>query len=437
MSISYEEAIKYLSKLTRFGVNFGLGRIEELMRRLDNPHLDLKVIHIGGTNGKGSTSAMMASILQAGGYRVGSFTSPHLHSYTERFIINGKAIAGEDLAILIQELRPFLEDMVLEGYEHPTEFEVCTALAFLYFKRKKVDFLVLEVGMGGAIDSTNVAAPIISVITNVGLDHMEYLGGTIAEIAKVKSGIIKPGVPLVTAADGEGLEVIREACKENGSKMILVGRDITWEQMSFSPAGQQFNIYGRRGKYGNLLLSLLGRHQLTNAATAVGVAEVLADLGVNLDEKAVRDGLASVNWPARLEILKENPLVIIDAAHNYDGAKNLRQALREYFPGRRLFLVIGMLEDKERTRVIAELATGSRMVVVTRPNSPRAGNWHKLAVEALKHAPEVYIIEDIEEAVKKAMVLAKPEDMICVTGSFYMVAEARELLLSTGLAPAH
>lgn len=428
--VSFHEAIEYLTNLTKFGFNFGLGRIEELLNRLDNPHRELRIVHIGGTNGKGSTTAMLAAILQESGYRVGTFTSPHLHSYTERYLINEVEIAEERMAGLIWELRPHLEAMVAAGFEHPTEFEVCTALAFLYFAREKVDFLVLEVGLGGAIDSTNVVTPLLSVITNVSMDHMDYLGNTVVEIARVKAGIIKPGVPVVTAATGEGLEVIQEACRENNSPLILVGRDVTWEHRSLSTAGQCFTLQGRKGIYENLQLPLLGRHQQVNAATAVAAAEILMDLDVALNAKAVRDGLAATRWPGRLEILRREPLVIIDVAHNYDGARSLRRALEDYFPGRSLVLVIGMLGDKERTKVAAELAAVARVVVVTKPNSPRAGNWQELAVEAGRHAPEVHVIENIEEAVNKALTLAGPEEMVCVTGSFYMVSEARQLLMT-------
>jgi len=203
--------LDYLANLTKFGVNFGLSRIEELLSRLGNPHQFLKVAHIGGTNGKGSTTAMLANILQSAGYKVGTFTSPHLHSYCERFRINGEEIGGSRIAGLIADLLPHLEAMVSEGFEHPTEFEVSTALAFQYFYQENVDFLVLEVGMGGAVDSTNVIAPVLAVITNVSIDHTDYLGKSVREIAEVKSGIIKPGVPTVTAAAGKALAVIRGA----------------------------------------------------------------------------------------------------------------------------------------------------------------------------------------------------------------------------------
>lgn len=427
--MNYDEALAFLANLTKFGINLGLGRIEELLRRLGNPQLGLKIAHVGGTNGKGSTTAMLASILKEAGYRAGAFTSPHLHSYTERFQINGVEITRERLAELIGEIRPHLEAMVAEGYEHPTEFEVGTAIAFLYFCREQVDFLVMEVGLGGDIDSTNVAPTVLSVITNVAMDHMDYLGNSIEEIARAKAGIIRHGVPVVTAAKGTGLEVIEEACREKNSQIIIVGHDIILERISFSPAGQLFNIRGLKGTYENLALPLLGRHQLINAATAVAAAEVLMDKGADISDTDIRGGLASTRWPGRLEIMRREPLVIIDGAHNFEGARSLRRALEEFFPGRDMVLVIGMLGDKEREKVVGELAPLARAAVVTRPNSPRAGNWQELAVEAGRHVSEVYCYEGVAEAVNKAISLAGPDEMVCITGSLYMIAEAREILL--------
>lgn len=426
--MDFDQAISYLQNLTKFGMNFGLGRITELLNRLDNPQETLRIIHIGGTNGKGSTSAILNSVLQAGGYRVGVFTSPHLHSYTERYRINGREIEHQVIAGLIAEVRPHLENMVAEGFEHPTEFEVSTALAFMYFAREQVDFLMLEVGLGGAIDSTNVVTPLISVITNIGMDHMDYLGNSIAEIARVKAGIIKSGVPVVTAAERqEALEVIREAAREKGAALVQVGGQVRWEVKSTSMEGLSMDWWGRTQSLSGLIIPLLGRHQAVNAATALAVVEALGELGsLSLNERQIREGLAATRWPARLEIVQRAPLVVIDGAHNLDGAKTLRQALQEFFRYQDLILVIGMLGDKEREKVVAELAPLAKAVVVTKPNSPRAGDWQNLAVEVRKYVSQVYLIENISEAVNNGIALAGPLDLVCITGSLYMVAEARE-----------
>ncbi len=428
--LQYREAMEYLQNLTKFGMNFGLGRITELLRRLGNPHQTLRVIHIGGTNGKGSTTAMVASVLHKAGYRVGTFTSPHLHSYTERYQINGRQIDPDRVARWITRLRPHLDAMVREGFEHPTEFEVSTAMAFCYFQEEQVDYLVLEVGLGGAIDSTNVVHPLLSVITNVAMDHMNYLGNTLEEIARVKAGIIKPGAPVVTAADKpQVLEIIAAACREKGSSLVRVGRDVTWTCGAKSLQGQYFDYNGLHRRLAGLWIPLLGRHQVVNAATALAVLEVLSERGAVLDETALREGLAATVWPARLELIGGDPPVLVDAAHNYDGARSLRQALDDYFAGRGVIMVLGMLGDKERARVVAELAPRARHVVITRPNSPRAGDWQQLAVEARRYLRDVDTVENIGEAVRTAMALAREGDLVCVTGSFYMVAEARETVL--------
>lgn len=428
--MDYHEAIEYMQNLTKFGYNFGLERIIELLRRFGDPHLKLRIIHVGGTNGKGSTAAMIASILKESGFRVGLYTSPHLHSYTERYLVNGEKIAPQTYANLIDELKPHLDRMVADGFEHPTEFEVGTAMAFNYFEREKVDFLVLEVGLGGAIDSTNVVLPAVSVITNVSMDHMEYLGNTVRDIAAVKAGIIKERTPLVTAARGDALEVILERCTELGSPVTVVGRDVRWREISHGPEGQYLDIYGARGEYRNLLLPLLGEHQQVNAATAVSVVEKLIDGGLVGADCAVERGIARTVWPARLEVVKKSPTVLIDAAHNYDGAVSLRKAIEQYFPGKRLIVVLGMLGDKERARVVGQLAPGASAVIVTKPDSPRAGDWLMLAEEASKYVSRVESIENIYEAVRAGVDMAGREDLVVITGSFYMVADAREYLLT-------
>lgn len=414
-----------MQDLTKFGFNFGLERITELLRRVNNPHLGLKVIHIGGTNGKGSVSAMVSSILQQKGFRVGAFNSPHLHSYTERYRINEKEIEPLIMASLITELRPHLDAMVKEGYEHPTEFEVSTALAFLYFNRQNVDYLVLEVGLGGLIDSTNVIIPLVSVITNISMDHMDYLGNTIAEIAKVKAGIIKENIVLVTAAKGEALEIFKAICQEKNSPIFEVGKDIIWQEKEWSFSNQKIKVRGF-GKEYEVDIPLKGRHQQINAVTAIAVVEVLNKQGLGISPEMIKKGISLVKWPARMEVMQENPLVIIDGAHNLDGAIALGKSLDDYALGKDIIMVFGMLGDKEREKVVARLAIRAKAIIVTKPNSNRAGDWESLAKEALKFVSEVEIIENIHQAVQRALNIAKENDLICITGSLYMVAEARE-----------
>lgn len=426
----YEEALAYLVGLTKFGMNFGLGRIRELLKLMGNPERNLKIIHVGGTNGKGSTTVITAEILRAAGYKVGMFTSPHLHDYRERMVINGEMIPKAGVIHLIESLKPHLEDMVANGFEHPTEFEVNTAMCLLYFAQEKVDFALLEVGLGGEIDSTNVVSPLVSVITNVGMDHMDYLGPDILTIARNKAGIIKPGSGVITAAKRpEVVDILRTKAQEAGTRFWHVGEDVFWESCWSGEVEQEFNLYGLHGAYPKLRLKLVGAHQLENAATAVTVCEVLqSSYGAEISREAIYAGLRQAEWPGRLELVSSEPKVLLDGAHNYDGALVLAQSLPLY-ERHRLVFVLGMLADKERERVVDLLAPLADEIIVTKPNSPRVGDWQALAGIAARHGRRVSIVEDPREAVLVGLQRLAHGDMLCVTGSLYMLSAARETLL--------
>lgn len=429
--MNYDEALAFLHDLTKFGYNFGLGRITQLLKMLGNPQQKLKVIHIGGTNGKGSTAAMVTEILQTAGFKTGLFSSPHLHSYTERMRINGIEIPKERFASLVERLKPLLEQMVEAGFEHPTEFEVNTAIGLLYFAEEEVDFAVLEVGLGGAIDSTNVAESLVSVITNVGMDHMDYLGDDLESIATVKAGIIKSHNKVVTAIERpDALKVIQKKAKEQQAELLVLGKDFKPEILSNDLEGVCFSYLGVKNNYHELKTPLLGEHQGINGATAVAVMECLSSLGYAISEQAIREGLRKVNWLGRLEILQKNPLILIDAAHNVDGALTLRKALKELFTYKKLILVLGMLADKEREKVLSIIAPLADVLVVTKPNSPRAGDWERIGDLAKNYLKDIEVIPDIKEAVTKGLSLTNEADLFCVTGSIYMIAEAREYLLA-------
>lgn len=427
----YPESLDYLVSLTKFGMNFGLGRIQELLKRLGNPERHLKVIHVGGTNGKGSTSAMIAEILRESGYKAGIFTSPHLHDYRERIVINGQMIPKIKVIELVERLRPHLEDLVASNIEHPTEFEVSTALALLYFAEEDVDFAVVEVGLGGAIDSTNVVTPLVSVITNVGMDHMDYLGEDLPSIARVKAGIIKPGAVAVTASDRpEVLAVLEERARETGVTLWRVGDHVRWVSRWSGELEQEFDLYGIHGNYLKLRLSLIGFHQLQNAATAVAACEILqSEYNAAIPREAIYAALRKVRWPGRLELLARNPKILLDGAHNLDGATVLAEAL-PLFSRNRLILCLGMLADKEREKVVDLLVPLADEVIVTKPDSPRAGDWQALAKIAEGHGLPVECIENPREAVLAALERLESEDMLCVTGSLYMLADARDALLT-------
>lgn len=428
--MNYQEALDYLAQQTKFGINLGLERIQELLRRLGNPQDGLKVVHIGGTNGKGSTAAMIASVLRAAGYRTGLFTSPHLHSYTERYRINGQAIAEEEVARLITGLRPVLEQMVADGMEAPTEFEVSTALAFLWFARQQVDWLVLEVGLGGEIDSTNVVRPEVVVITNVGMDHMDYLGPTIADIARAKAGIIKPGCPVVTGASGTALEIIQTRARELSAPLWSLGQEIQVRDIDLSATGTACRVQTPRGEY-FIQVPLLGAHQAANAALAVAALLHLRERGAEWREEHLRSGLAETRWPGRLEIISQQPLVILDGAHNLAGAQALAEALPLVTAGRRLNLVLGMLADKEREKVLALLAPCIQHLIITRPNSYRAGDWQALAAVARQYLPDkrVELYEQVEKAIERGLAITDAQQALLITGSLYMIADARSYLL--------
>ncbi len=426
----YQESLQYLVNLTTFGMNFGLERIQELLKRLGNPEKALRVVHVGGTNGKGSTTVMIARILREAGYRVGVFTSPHLHDYRERMTINGQMIPKERVIDEIARVRPHLEDMVAEGFEHPTEFEVNTALAFHYFKEENVDFALIEVGLGGAIDSTNVVSPLISVITNVAMDHMDYLGSDVVSIARVKAGIIKPHSCVVTASDNpDVIQVLREQAKAMGVPLWLVGEDVRWESKWSGELEQEFDLIGLHGTYLKLRTHLMGFHQLRNAATAVTVCELLqSEYGATIPREAIFAGLREVEWPGRLELLSLKPKILLDGAHNVDGAQSLVQAIPLY-SRERLILCLGMLADKEREKVVNMLVPLADEIIITRPNSPRAGDWKALGSLAEQYGRPVNCIEDPKEAVIFALSRVGENDMLCVTGSIYMLADARQALL--------
>ncbi|NYE57274.1 bifunctional folylpolyglutamate synthase/dihydrofolate synthase [Carboxydothermus ferrireducens] len=428
--MNYNEALEFLSNLTKFGINLGLGRISELLKRLGNPQEKVKVVHIGGTNGKGSVCSLTASVLAEAGYKTGLFTSPHLSRYTERYKINGKEISPERVSKLVMEIRPLLLTMVKEGFEHPTEFEVSTAMAFKYFAEEEVDFVVLEVGLGGLIDSTNVVSrPEVVAITNVGMDHMDYLGNTITEIARVKAGIIKPGVPVVTAATGEALEVIKEVAKEKNSPLLDVNKDIVLNLKEKSLKGQVFDLIYRGETYPEVKIRLLGAHQLLNAKTSFGILNILREK-YNIPVEAIYRGFSNAAWPGRFEYIPGNPPVLLDGAHNHDGVRALRQAFTDYFPGVKPVLLLGVLADKEREKVVAELLDLPLEVVVTRPPTPRAGDITVLARLFKEKGVRVKVIEEPTEALSYGLEIAqKHQTLLLITGSLYMIGEIRPLLL--------
>ena len=446
--MNFEEA---LDKVSVRGIKPGLQGITELLGLLGDPHKGLKVIHVAGTNGKGSICAMLERCLREAGLRTGLYSSPHMMDYNERFQINGKVISDADIMALLGEAGEAAKQAAKVLGQLPTPFEVMTAIAFLWFAREKVDIVVLETGMGGRFDSTNVFPdPVLTIITSISMDHEAYLGDSIAKIAWEKAGIIKAGAPLVTSCDNEeAFEVIRREFEEvqNGltegagktdaaPRLARVWDECSWETEGKSLFGQRVNLKTPLRSYDKLDLTLSGDYQCSNLACVVLAWEYLASEGRKavpllspdrITEENLRKGLASVKWPCRLELVQEKPAVVLDGSHNPDGIRKLADWLtehRERFDN--VVLVMGMVEDKDRLGAAKELDGLVSRVIITKPLSDRAGHWQGLA-EGFRKVPEekVEFVEDCHQAVKKAVGLAGAGDLVLCTGSFYLVGEMR------------
>ena len=437
--MNYQQALDYIDSYTDYekvplphaAANYDLRRVQELLARLGNPHLIARSVHIGGTNGKGSTAAMTASALTASGYTSGLYTSPHLHTLRERFRVDGELISEGEFISLVERLKPEVEVINRKAiYGELTTFELLTALAFAYFKLKGVDIQVLEVGLGGNFDATNVIQPEVCVITSISFDHMEVLGNTLAEIAAEKAGIIKPNsVVVLSPQSDEVIRVIEAACLGQGVELIMVGKDVTWRRLSFDSKRQLLQVKGRLGSY-KLSIPLLGNYQLENAATAVATLEALAAKGFNVSRESIINGLAQVNWAGRLQVLRHRPLLVVDGAHNPAAARRLKQSLARYFDFDRAILVIGASSDKDVAGVVSALAPLFNEVIVTRSRHPRAMALPPVVAEFEKQGIAARAAETIPEALSLALALAGDRDLICVAGSLFVVAEAIEVAAS-------
>lgn len=401
---------------------FGLARMNQLLDFLEHPEQKLRVVHIAGTKGKGSTAAMTATILQHSGARVGLYTSPHVEDVRERIMVDGQWIAEERLTAHVNQMHPYLEASLKTTKKYtPTFFEIFTAAALLDFVGEGVDYAVLEVGLGGRLDATNVTTPVVCGITHVSFDHTDKLGGTLALIAGEKAGILKPGVPVVVEPqEPAALGAIQGRAETLGAPVRLVGRDI-----ALVDRGDEFAVFTPRRRYQRLRVPLVGRHQRINAAAAVGLAEeAMASRGIRLTGNLVRQGLAAVRWRARIETVAEHPRIVVDAAHNLASIRALLATLRSEFDIDRSIFVIGVSADKDVDGILRELAPHADFMVFTRSDSPRACPPDELlercraigGVEAVACAKPV-------EALAAARERARPDDLVCVTGSFYLAGE--------------
>ena len=415
MNIS--EALQYIHSVSWMGTVPGLSRERELLRRIGDPQDALKFVHIAGTNGKGSTAAMLSSILSRAGWRTGLYTSPYIVRFNERMQVNGEPISDDRLCALTEFIRPHADAMA----EHPTEFELVTAIGFEYFRRERCDIVVLEVGMGGDWDATNVIrAPECAVLTNIGLDHTKFLGDTVEAIAATKAGIVKPGCPCVLYRQQASVEAVIEAdCARKSAPLIKADFDAL-RPIDAALTGQRFAWR----QLDDLFLPLLGDHQLRNAATVLTAVEALRGRGWAIPDAAVREGLASVRWPGRFEVVREKPLFIVDGGHNPQCLAALEDALARYLPDRRPVFLCGCMADKDYGDMFRRLLPHASEFVTVTPNNPRAlpaEDLRRYIVEAL-HAPAV-ACDSVAEGVRTAVEHAGEDGAVCACGSLYMIGD--------------
>ena len=425
--MDYEAAMAYIENTAKFGSNLGLERTEKLLELLGNPHKNIKCIHVAGTNGKGSTSAMIAQILIESGYKVGMYTSPYLEEFEERIQINGANIRKDLLADIVTEVSDAVERVIEMGYDHPTEFEIITCAMFLHFSNSKVDYAVVEVGLGGRLDSTNVLHPILSVITSISLDHTSILGDTLKEIAYEKAGIIKRGVPVICYPQESDVEnVINSRCRELGCDLINVGFDSA-KFLGVEKFSQLVEVKTYKDIY-KLKLSLLGKYQAMNCSVAVTAIEKLREEGVKVSKDDIINALGKVKWIGRLEVLREKPLVVIDGAHNIGGITELKGSLDTYFKYERMILIVGILKDKQVEAMIKMIAPDAYKVISVTPNSNRAEISDELNDIIKKYNSNTEACNDYSSAYEKALGYSGENDLIIVCGSLYMIGDMRKII---------
>ena len=434
------ERVPYIGPDTerRHQPRYDLSRIEAFLTRLGGLQQGPPTIHIAGSKGKGSTAAMCANVLRCHGYRVGMYSSPHLHTFRERISLDGEPIPGGRFAEVLDRLWGPMQEVSVQSDGRVTVFELLTAMGLAYFLEERTDFNVIEVGLGGRLDATNVVAPSVSVITSLSLDHTRVLGDTIEEIAWEKAGIIKAGVPVVSGPqEVTAMEIIREACSAVGSELVEVGEDVQWKAseprfpqgLRVSPP-QRLQVQGRHGVY-DLELSLLGSHQLENAATAVAIMEVLQDQGHDISAKAILEGMSTVVWPCRLEVLADclgGPLVVADGAHNPYSARRLRESLPGYFHYDKAVLVFGASRDKDLEGMVEALAPAASAAVVVSTRHPRSAPPEVLVDLFRKHGVQAHDKSQTSEALALALELAGEDDLVLATGSLFLAAEVREVV---------
>lgn len=428
--MTYSTAVTYLYRLQKHGIKLGLETMTALMVRLGMPQTRYRTLHIAGTNGKGSTAAMASAVLQAAGYRVGLYTSPHLVDFRERIRVNGEMIAESQVAQLTEQLQPLCQPDL-----SPTFFEYTTAMAFQHFADSGVDVAVLEVGLGGRFDATNVVTPMACAVTTISLDHQEYLGTTLSSIAFEKAGIIKPGVPVVLGRlEDDAWRTIEQVARERQAPVFRVSEDFRTEGES----PRQFSYRGLGMYYDRLTCALDGRHQLDNAACALALLGAAAPQGITVTAEAVRAGLRVVNWAGRLEVVDRRPTILLDGAHNPAAARVLADYLTRAdrsYPSRPVILVLGMMRDKDHRGFVEPLRALVDEVVLTQADLPRSATAQELRASLEGLLPHPHVVPSLSGAMALARELATPDGLVCVTGSLMLVGECKAWFRGCGLSP--
>jgi dihydrofolate synthase/folylpolyglutamate synthase len=439
--VNFAEASEYLNSFVNYELTHGfdyakslkLERTKILLDLLGNPHLRFGAVHIAGTKGKGSTAAALFSILKKNGFRVGLYTSPHLSRFTERIKTHRGFIGEDEFSVLVDRVKVAVDSMRDRHGLRPSFFEVNTAIAFMYFagdhsradeKPASVDLAVVETGLGGRLDATNVLTPFLSVITPVSLEHTDKLGNSLQKIATEKCGIIKQKGVCVSAAQESGaMEVIRTACEERGVRLYAVNKDICYKRHYFDNKSQTFSVRGIKGVYNDLKTNLLGEYQLANIAAAIGAAELLKDRGFQIFPESVRDGVRNIDWPGRLELVSSGPYVVLDAAMNKSSMTAMLKAVREYFRYGKLIVVMGVSKDKDQRGIFDALNVLPDHIILTKADLPRAEEPERLARYSEK---QPILTQNTTEAYGRAKSLAGKDDLILITGSIYVLGELRE-----------
>ncbi len=416
---TYKEALNYIYSLQKFGIKFGLSKTEDILKAFGDPHKQKTYVHIAGTNGKGSVAAFIASVLKEAGYKVGLYTSPHLVRFTERFRINGEEIEKEEAAELIFELKKSFSPK-----EPPTFFEAATAMAIIYFARHETDIDIMEVGMGGRLDATNVIHPVVSVITNIGLDHQQYLGPRLIDIAKEKAGIIKNGVDLVTGVTQPALACFfKEVASSKDAPFFRVGTDIRYRNRNGF-----VDYYGIKATFKGLKTEMDGLFQARNVAISLGVVELLREKGFRIEDKCIYHGIKKTFWPGRMHTVSDSPLIILDGAHNCYAMRMLSKSIKQRYPDKKLILVLGIMKDKDIKSILGAIVPKSDYVIYTRPVYSRAAEPELLRSYAVRFNKKGEVIPRLTDALERAKDIATPNDLILVTGSLFTVGEALSYL---------